>query len=512
VQKFIARFRDRVIGALSGFDRVLFRGQPRHLSYPDGLAAFLWRRGVLLKDFGAYVRVVTDLLRERMVGLAQKLGRPVHYLESSRDDKEDLARGILRARPTEEGLICLLSCVEPCMTYQLYRNRETKHLELRRRSGKCLHYYTYLQHRTFGVMHVRLQTWFPFTAQVCINGREWLARDLEDRGIDFQRFHNSVYAADDLAKAQGLLDRQLRLDWPTMLDRVLGQWSPGLCHILDQNRPFYYWCAHQTEWASDVLFQDRAALQDIYPALVRHAVNGFSSRDVLRFLGRKPHHAFAGEVTTDLKHRAEGIRIKHWVGDNSLKMYDKHSALRIESTINDPRQLRAPRPNASTGALKVQPIRKTVADLGRMSEVCQRANDRYMDALADLEENTPVKDLTDPLSRHTTFHGRRVRALRFSDKADIDLLTAVNRGDFILTGFRNHDIATILFPKLSGSAEDTRKRSAKVSRLLRILRAHGVIRKLPHSRRYHVTNNGRTLIAAVLAARAASVSALLKSA
>jgi len=190
VQKFITRFADRVIGVLSGFDRVVFRGQPRHISYPDGLGAYLYKRGVLLKNFSAFVNDTTRLLRNRVTGLVEKLKRPVLYLESSRDKKEHIARGFLRTHPTEEGLICLLSSVEPCTTFDLHKCRETKRLELRKKWKKCLHYYAYLLHPQFGFMHVRLQTWFPFTAQVCINGREWLARKLAACGMDHRRFDN----------------------------------------------------------------------------------------------------------------------------------------------------------------------------------------------------------------------------------------------------------------------------------------------------------------------------------
>ncbi|MBK8979936.1 MAG: hypothetical protein IPM29_28900 [Planctomycetes bacterium] len=97
---------------------------------------------------------------------------------------------ILERSPVDEGLICVLSCVEPCTTFNLFRSRETKRREFRRQPGKCQHLYHYFLHPRFGLMHVRLQTWFPFTVQVCMNGREWLAREMTKSCIRFVKEDN----------------------------------------------------------------------------------------------------------------------------------------------------------------------------------------------------------------------------------------------------------------------------------------------------------------------------------
>ena len=103
-----------------------------------------------------------------------------------------------------------------------------------------------------------------------------------------------------------------------------------------------YWSADETEWATDVMFRS-PEVAELYPHLLRHAMTTFGSFDVMRFLGRQGlprvpgvHPTFQGEVVSDLKRRPEGVRIKHRVNSNSIKMYDKQgSVLRIETTIND---------------------------------------------------------------------------------------------------------------------------------------------------------------------------------
>jgi len=88
-------------------------------------------------------------------------------------------------------LICVLTCVEPCKTYEIHRNREEKLLQLRLRLRKCKFLYHYWIDPQFGFMSARIQTWFPFSIQVCMNGREWLAHRMDEAGMDYQRYDNS---------------------------------------------------------------------------------------------------------------------------------------------------------------------------------------------------------------------------------------------------------------------------------------------------------------------------------
>lgn len=327
MKDFLARYASKITGVLSGFDRLVFRGYLRSLAYAKGFETFLVCQGVEFKEFSRYVRETSECLKRASLKHAEERGRPVKYINSSSISKEDEARRILAKDPVEQGLICVLSCVEPCVTYEIHRSRECRRLQIRRSVRKCIHLYHYSLDPKFGFMSARIQTWFPFSIQICLNGREWLCRQLARTGIPYRRRENCLTWVDDSDRAQKLLDGQLRTSWPTVLDRIARRLNPAHQTIFRENPQTYYWCLHQSEWATDVMFRDAPELAGIYPSLSLHAITHFSSPNVMRFLGQKVHHAFKGEIVSEFKDRPEGIRVKHQVRGNSVKMYDKHGSV-----------------------------------------------------------------------------------------------------------------------------------------------------------------------------------------
>lgn len=491
------------------------------------MRGFLGAQGVLLKDFGHYVESTTQAIRRAGAGVLERLGRPIQYLESSRISKEERARALLAQQSMRSGPICLLSALEPCSSWQVWRSRERKHpQEVRRRSTKCLHLYTYLLDRDFGFMHVRLQTWMPYTVQVYVNGREWLGRQLDRSRMRYTRAGNCFPHLADPKRAQDIFDEMLDLPWARILDRLVLRVNPALADIMNATCSTYYWTIHQSEWATDVLFRDASVLSSCYPRLVRHAMTDFHSLDVMRFLGRKLTPAYQGEVISDYKDRREGVRVKHIAGINSVKMYDKAhavpsvrgkmpAALRIETTMNNPNDFKTRRKAQGhpESPSKPRPLRKSIADIRPRARICQAANNRYADALALADDDTCVHDVLEPVTKHAELAGRRVRALHPWADPDLPLLRAISRGEFLLNGFRNRDLIPLLFDDHQDSTPDQRrKRSARVTYLLRILRGHGVIEKVEGTHRYLVTEKGRRLIAAVIATCDSTISQLKKCA
>ncbi len=516
---FLHKHAANVIGVLNGFDRLVFRGYLRRLVFLKGMKSYLWAANVLLKDFGQHVLSVTSLLKKASSELAEKASRPITYLPSSGTDKDRVARRIADQDGIKEGLICVLTCVEPCVSFDIHRNRETKRLELVARYRKCLHVYHYSVHPLLGFMNARIQTWFPFNIQVCINGREWLSRQMDQAGIAYQRRDNCFTWIEDPQKAQDLMDNQLRTSWPSLLTDIARTLNPAHEEIFKDFPADYYWSAYQSEWATDIMFRSPQDLERLYPSLVYHAVATFSSPDVLRFLGRKipPEgtipHAFAGEVFTDLKHRPEGIRVKHRVKSNSIKMYDKQgSVLRIETTINDPSDFKVFRRKESDkdGPFSWLPLRKSIADLHRRAQVSQSSNNRYLHALASAQNTIPLKDLTDKLCRRVMWNGKSVRALNPYSPEDASLLEAVSRGEFSINGFRNRDLRSLLFRQDQSSDQDKRRQCAIITRKIRLLRAHGLVSKVLKTHRYLLTNKGRIAATALLTARNADTETLAK--
>ena len=261
------------------------------------------------------------------------------------------------------------------------------------------------------------------------------------------------------------------------------------------------------------MFRKASDLAAIYPAMVLHGMRTFSSEDVLRFLGRKVHGNFKGEITSDFKDRPEGVRIKHRVKDNSIKAYDKGgNVLRVETTVNDPRDFKVLRPKHGEPHSKAQwrPLRRGVADIHRRAQVSPASNQRYLDALAATDTSTPLGELIRDICKPTTYRDKRVRALRPWADPDLALLRAINRGEFSVNGFRNRDLQSLLFDDAPDSAQAKQRRSARVSRLLRMLRAHRLIQKVPHTHRYVLTSRGREVLSAVLAAHQITLEQLNK--
>ncbi|MEK7447106.1 MAG: hypothetical protein AABZ70_19840 [candidate division NC10 bacterium] len=517
MERFVARYRSLLTGVLSGFDRLVFRGHLLPLMRDGGMYFFLDAAKVRLLDFKEFVLATTERLKQASLAEARKLDRPVRYLESPTIDKEDLARQLLVEHPIERGLICVLTALEPCMTFEYHRSQDRDERGLRLRPSKCLHLYKYFLHPRFGFMNARIQTWFPFNVQICLNGRVWLARQLERKGrSDFKRVDNCFTWLGDPLLAQRLMDEQLTTDWPRALNAIARALNPLHAKIFEPLPMDYYWSAYQTEWATDVLFKDPRTLADVYPLLVRHAMHHFKSPDVMRFLAQKAHGNFTGEIVTSFKDRAEGVRVKHWVNGNSIKMYDKAgSVLRVETTIAKTADFKVFRPlqDRPDGKLAWRPLRKGVADLHRRAQVSQRSNDAYLDGLAAVDDTTPCSQLFDAVSRPVVDRGRRVRALRLSDRDDIALIEAIARGEFATSGFRNRDIRGLLHPAAKNAApREQRRLSAKTSRRLRLLRAHGIIRKVPKTFRYRLTTRGELLTAALFATRTANIKQLLAKA
>jgi hypothetical protein len=477
-----------------------------------GIHNLLLRAGVRLLDFKDYAFNTTQRVKKAALAEAERHGRPVRNLESPKTSKEDLARTFLEEQPLEKpGLVCAFTAVEPCMSFEYHRSKDPKERGLKLRPRKCQHVYKYYVHPRFGFMNARIQTWFPFNIQVCMNGREWLARDLSRRRSAFKQADNCFTWLSNPALAQRLMDEQLDTDWPATLTAIARSLNPLHDEIFAPSPMDYYWSGYQTEWATDVVFKNPAALAAIYPALVRHATEHFKSEDVMRFLGRKAHGNFTGELTTSFKDRIEGVRVKHWIHGNSIKMYDKAgSILRVETTIARTADFKVLRPahDDPDGELSWKPLRKGVADLHRRAQVSQRSNERYLDALAVVDDTTPCSRIFDAVARPVIDDGRRFRALRLGDPADLALLEAISRGEFATAGFRNRDIRGLRYTTPKTKA-DERRLSGKVSRQLRLLRAHGIIRKIPKTHRYQVTERGRLLTAALRATRDASIKQLL---
>jgi hypothetical protein len=519
MKTFLQRFGMLVLGVLSGFDRLVFNGKLRQLYTPDGMNRYCNANGVLYKEFKEHAKRVTQqVLQASLLDYAKKRER-FEYLRSSSIDKDEVARGYADKHRVKEGLVCVLQCVEPCWTFDLKSKNGL--LTVQGEWGKCSNLYHYYQHPQFGWMYVRLQTWFPFAMQVYVNGREWLAQQLRQARVNYRRSDNKFLWIKDWQQAQDLFDQQLQTSWPTVLDELQSQVHPLHPGHLGRVPASYNWTVFESEWATDVAFRDRADLERLFTPWLRHAFLTFDSAKVLRFLGRAGRIDKKGpQVKSNVAAFFEGARVKHWVDHNSLKLYDHLNVLRPETTINDPTGFRVFRTaeNDPEGPMTWRVLRQGVADLHRRAVVSQAANERYLEALAGVTEIKTVKDLVAPLCRRVTEPvkpgktPRKVRALNPLSEGDSSLLRAISDPKWMVNGLRNADLVAVLYPKPTDDPAERRRRSARVTRLFRLLRGHGLLHKVKGHNRYQVSAGSRTVILGILAAAQASPEKLTASA
>jgi hypothetical protein len=515
MKSFLRRFALLVAGVLHGFDRLRFRGSKRQLCHTSGLLSWLGAMGLRLKDYKGWARDTTVSLCRAIESRAEADGLYC-FLNNSTDSKEETARRLAKERQRTQGLVAVIGCVEPCRIMQVRGNRASKQLEVRAESGKCKHYYHYYLDPEYGLRYTRLQTWLPLTMHVGLNGREWLAKQMDRAGIAYRQRDNCFPWIADFAAAQRLAARQLTTAWPGLLDRWARQSDPLAATLLKLPVP-YYWSVEAAEYATDIAFAAGPELQRWYPQFVRHALTVLQSTDVLRFMGYRlrgdgrPWQDWPGEATTRLKEWVEGLCVKHQAHGNLVKMYDKFGeVLRVESLLHDVREFKVYRTleNDPDGPMAYRRLRQGVADLQRRAVLSQKINERYAASLATTAEPAPLAELTAALGRRQEYRGRWVRALNPLAPADGALLEAVGRGEHLLSGFRNRDIRVLLYGA-APSADEEKRQAARVTRQLRLLAGHGLIARIPKTHRYQLTDHGRKCVTVLLAARKANAAELL---
>jgi len=510
MERFLKRHENRIKGIISGFDRILFSGTLSSIRYPKGMEIWLSSRGILYKEFKDYALGLSQQIKAHAEKIASQSGHRIIYLESSRESKEEIAKRIRDKESITEGLICVLSCVEPCKSYSIEKEVEKGKLKLKLKQRKCLHFYFYYQDREYGFMHVRLQSWFPFTIQVYINGREWLARQMEKSAIGYEQRDNCFTSIEDINTAQQIFYRLEERRWDRFLNALARRVNP-LIGIEELSLRNYYWSVRESEYATDIMFKSAKSLAEIYPSLLRHAIEEFSCENVLGFLQRHTNIRFQGEVRTDLRRRVEGKRIKHWVEENSIKMYDKQgSVLRIETTINNARRFKVYRQAKRKGRISNYwlPMRKGVVDMRRRAEVSLSANKRYLEALSVVGHTEPSCKLLDSVSKPLKRQGRSYRALRPISPEDAKVFSLIFRGEFLIQGLRNKDLRKRLEVVAEQDLLSRHQASARVTRLLRLLRAHGLIFKVRGTNFYRISKKGHDVMSTAIKFRQSNIALL----
>jgi hypothetical protein len=485
-QMLTERYRDRLSGVLSCYDRIVITGTLPGICYAGGMSSFLYAKGIRIFDYARFAEPLRERIRQRAEQLAAEQGARIEYIAKTHIRKEEVVAKVLAARGEQPGLVHVISAMEACESYRPWHDKASGQTYLKPDSGKCLHYYFYFIDEQLGLCYLRVPTWCPFRLQFYCNGHSWLARKLTAAGIEFTLADNALVQVADIERAQTLADSL----GPQELHRRLDRYAERLCPVGEVFGQRYHWSLMQVEYSTDLIFRSAATLKPLYEQLSRQAVLAVKAEQVASFLGKKITAQLAQEIGSRFATRIDGTCIKHRFGKTGVKMYDKFGRLlRLETTTNDVsffKHHRKVEHHDGHSTRELAPLKKTIYSLIDLREILAACNRRYLEFLSALEDTSSGERDLARLSAPKPHDDRTIKGLNFFAPTEQKLLRALQRPEFNIHGLRRADLKGFL-------AEFS---ASRLSRELHRLRVLGLIKRVARSYRYYLTRLGRAAIAA----------------
>jgi predicted transcriptional regulator len=468
---------------LSCYDRIIIEGTLPELSHARGITAYLYSNEVKIFDYVKFAEPLKDIIKQNTEQIAKANNIAIEFVRNTSIRKEDIIKEKLLQRGNAAGIIHILSAMEICASYQPWHDKRTGKTYLKPDTGKYLHYYFYFNDPELGYGFVRVPTWCPFRLQVYVNGHSLLAGKLHKAGIKYTMLDNAFDSISDISKAQALADEIS----PQELMQKLNELAWKYCPVYKQLGLHYHWFIKQAEYATDIAFKKQSCLQQIYSELIATAIHTVQPDNIATFLGQKLSPLYKGEMGNNYQIRITGSRIKHIMGKASIKMYDKFSKiLRIETTINDVsffKHYREVVHRDGSKSMKMARLKKNIFSLPLLKDNMHACNKRYMDFISAFDnKNAGVKRLQ-KITQPKEIENRKYKGLNFFSADDLKILKSIIRGEFTISGFRNKDLRNHIAFK-----------SNKISRILKQLWSHGLIKKAQKSYKYYVTKLGKEAI------------------
>ena len=482
----LERYRDRIAGVLTCYDRVVITGTLPGPCHAAGMTSFLNANHIRIFDYPRFAEPLRERLRENAEALAASAGVKIEHIAKAHIRKEAVVAKVIEARGDHPGLVHVISAMEACSSYKAWHDKSTHQTFLRPTPGKCLHYYFYFIDAELGLVYLRVPTWCPFRLQFYCNGHSWLAQQLTAANIDYTMADNAFLHIDDWDRAQQLADRLC----PDLLRQILDRYAQQCCPVLDVFGQTYHWSLMQVECSTDLVFRSEATMRPLYEAISREAIVSVKAPQAMHFLGKKMSPQLMQEVESRLSTRIEGTCIKHRLGKHSVKMYDKFGrVLRIETTTNDVsffKHHRKVEHRDGQATRELAGVKKSIYSLIDLREILLGCNRRYLEFLSALDDFSAGARRLDKLTTPKEVNGHRLKGFNFFDQTEHALLCSLQRAEFNIRGVRRADLKPYL-PHLS---------VASITRYLKRLRDFGLIKKVVGTYRYYLTRFGRYAIAA----------------
>lgn len=487
------KYQEAIHGTLHCYDRVVLSGNLQPICYAKGMTKYLYTHEIRIFDYTKFAEPLRDLVRANAEAIAAENGLTIEFITKQGDfRKEDRVQEILASRGHHPGLVHIFSAMEGCQAYKPWHNKETHKTYVQMVQGKCLHYYFYFIDADLGLCYLRVPTWCPFRLQFYFNGHNALAAQLKREGIPFELADNAFLNITDFPRANELA---ATLDVP-MLQQKLETLVNQYCPAAEQLALTYQWSIMQAEYATDIVFKQQATLQAIYPHLLESLIQAVKPADIATFLGRKLHGNYQDEMGNRFNRRWLGTRLKHQMGPATIKLYDKFNiVLRIETTVNDVSffpHYRQVQHRDGTTTSQFAPMKKTIYSLPPLAETLQAVNKRYLKFISQME--TPDGGVGKLHRLTETQHddqGRRYKGFNLLAEEDASLFRLLLQGEMVIQGVSNKLLRQHLSDKNSG----------QITRLLKRLRVHGLIKRVGKRYRYYLTDFGRQAAALALKLR-----------
>jgi predicted transcriptional regulator len=476
-------YKKEIACVLSCFDRLLLSGTIPEISYSQGMTKYLYQNEVRIFDYPKFAEPFKEKIRLNAERIAKEHGIEIEFIRKTGIRKESIISEKVEKRGSHPGIVHIISVMEACNTYKPWHDKTTGKTFLKPDTSKCLHYYFYFIDEQVGLGYVRVPTWCPFRLQVYVNGHNLLASELRQAGIKYAMIDNAFDSIEDVGKAQELSDN-ISIE---KLHRKLDEFAWRFCPIYKDFNLRYHWSVMQAEYATDMVFKTQEGLQTIYSELVATAIHTVKPENIATFLGHKLDSRYQGEMGNNYNVRIEGSRIKHTMGSVSIKMYDKFSKiLRIETTSNDIsffKHFREVVHRDGTTSHEMAPLKKNIYSLSFLTDNLKASNKRYLEFISAFDNKEIGRKRLENVTSSKSENNRNYKGFNFFDTFDLVVLLAILRGEFNINGFRNKNLQKLL--GFNGG---------KISRLIKRLRVHGLIKKATDSYKYYLTKIGKETI------------------
>lgn len=469
--------------SLSCFDRLIITGTLPEISYGSGMTSYLFQKGIKIFDYPKFAEPFKELIRSNAESIAKENGIEIEFIRKSGVRKESIISKKIEQRGSHPGIVHIISVMETCNTFKPWHDKTSGKTFLRPDQSKCLHYYFYFIDEQLGLGYVRVPTWCPFRLQIYINGHNLLASELKNAGINYSMIDNAFDSIENVEKAQELSDN-ISIE---KIHRKLEEFAWKFCPVYKEFNLRYHWSVMQAEYATDIVFKKQEDLQQIYGELIATAIHTVKPENIATFLGHKLDGRYQGEVGNNYNVRIEGSRVKHTMGSVSIKIYDKFSKiLRIETTANDIsffQHYREVVHRDGTTSCEMASLKKNIYSLSFLADNLKAANKRYLEFISAFDNKEVGRKRLEKVTESKTENKRNYKGFNFFNDDDLLVLLSIVRGEFNISGFRNKHLQKQL--GFNGS---------KISRLIKRLRIHGLIKKAADSYKYYVTKLGKETI------------------